>query len=85
MLYRLIKRTPIGIETVLKCIDDHIKHEATQDMLAHAETVTTVGVLCDILLFILLYSGSGEIRATTIEQLCEIFAINSVRSSEVIG
>ncbi|CAJ0938889.1 unnamed protein product, partial [Mesorhabditis belari] len=41
MLYRLIKRTPAGIETVLKYIDEHIRHEGTQDMLANAETVTT--------------------------------------------
>ncbi|CAI4226108.1 unnamed protein product [Auanema sp. JU1783] len=40
MLYRLVKRTPTGIEIILKCIDEHIRHEGLNDMKSNAETIT---------------------------------------------
>lgn len=39
MLYRLVKRTPSGIETILKCIDEHIRMEGLNDMRNNAETI----------------------------------------------
>ncbi|CAD6195381.1 unnamed protein product [Caenorhabditis auriculariae] len=39
-LYRLIRRTRKGIETVVKCIDEHIRTEGLNDMHANAETIT---------------------------------------------
>ncbi|CAJ0582627.1 unnamed protein product, partial [Mesorhabditis spiculigera] len=41
MLYRLIKRTPTGINTVLKCVDAHIRERGTQTMLNNASSITT--------------------------------------------
>lgn len=44
MLYRLIKRTPSGIETILNCIDEHIRTEGLNDMKNNAAAITTVGL-----------------------------------------
>uniref|UniRef100_A0A0R3RZ92 Cullin-5 n=1 Tax=Elaeophora elaphi TaxID=1147741 RepID=A0A0R3RZ92_9BILA len=41
MLYRLINRTPDGIDTVLKFLDIFIRTEALNDMRANANTITT--------------------------------------------
>uniref|UniRef100_A0A1I7UZZ3 Cullin-5 n=2 Tax=Caenorhabditis tropicalis TaxID=1561998 RepID=A0A1I7UZZ3_9PELO len=40
-LYRLIRRTRYGIETVLKCIDAHIRTEGLDDMRNNAENLST--------------------------------------------
>ncbi|CAP29065.1 Protein CBR-CUL-5 [Caenorhabditis briggsae] len=40
-LYRLIRRTRSGIETVLKCIDQHIRTEGLNDMRNNAESLAT--------------------------------------------
>ncbi|CAI5450667.1 unnamed protein product [Caenorhabditis angaria] len=40
-LYRLIRRTRNGIETVLKCIDCHIRTEGLNDMRNNAESMAT--------------------------------------------
>ncbi|CAL2045173.1 unnamed protein product [Caenorhabditis brenneri] len=40
-LYRLIRRTRSGIETVLKCIDNHIRTEGLNDMKNNAENLST--------------------------------------------
>lgn len=41
-LYRLIRRTRSGIDTVLKCIDTHIRTEGLNDMRNNAENLSTV-------------------------------------------
>ncbi|RCN49243.1 cullin family protein [Ancylostoma caninum] len=41
MMYRLIKRTPSGIEVVLKAVDNHIRSEGLDDMKENAMTITT--------------------------------------------
>ncbi|VDN29305.1 unnamed protein product [Gongylonema pulchrum] len=41
MLYRLINKTPDGIDPILKYLDEFIKAEGLNDMLANAETITT--------------------------------------------
>lgn len=40
-LYRLIRRTRSGIDTVLKCIDTHIRTEGLNDMRNNAENLST--------------------------------------------
>ncbi|CAI2354467.1 unnamed protein product [Caenorhabditis sp. 36 PRJEB53466] len=40
-LYRLIRRTRSGIETVLKCIDTHIRTEGLNDMRNNADSLAT--------------------------------------------
>ncbi|VDK74796.1 unnamed protein product, partial [Anisakis simplex] len=41
MLYRLIKRTPNGIQSILDYLDEFIRTEALNDMMANAATITT--------------------------------------------
>lgn len=41
MLYRLVKRTPAGIDTIISCIHEHICTEGINDMKNHAEVITT--------------------------------------------
>lgn len=43
MLYRLVKRTPTGIQSILEYLDQYIRTEALSDMMANASTITTVG------------------------------------------
>lgn len=49
MLYRLVKRTPTGIDTVLQYINEYIKAEGLNDMRMNAETIVTVGLCCGVL------------------------------------
>uniref|UniRef100_F1KWA6 Cullin-5 n=1 Tax=Ascaris suum TaxID=6253 RepID=F1KWA6_ASCSU len=41
MLYRLVKRTPTGIQSILEYLDQYIRTEALSDMMANASTITT--------------------------------------------
>ncbi len=42
MMFRLIDRSPTGIPTMLKCLDEHIRCEGLSDMVANAQTITSV-------------------------------------------
>lgn len=74
-MFSLMDKVPSGIEPMLKDLEEHIINAGLADMVAVAETITSVRAQAIMMNFSCIYSANREVHGTIHGAICKEFSL----------